>query len=139
MKTKPEMRPLMEVKEQIQNVKVEVNKEIRLNIQYNVVVNYADIVIDNPYLESKLSLEMNPRSFGPSEIVESRIWLSKNLNSYWRANSNIATVDGISYGDITRYFPRQNAAVIVSASSYFRESGRSIRQSLYMLSASKTF
>lgn len=139
MKTKPEMRPIMEVKEKIQNVKVEVSQSVRLNIRYNIVVNFAEIIIENPYVESKLALEMNPRSFGPSNIDESRFWVSKNLNADWRLNSNIASVDGIAYGDITHYLHRQNAQIILSASTYFRETGKSLRQSLYMLSLAKTF
>lgn len=139
MKTQPQMKPVMEVKEKIQNVKVEVTKQVRLNIQYNFAGNSADFVLDNPYCDSKLTLEMNPSAFGPSTPQESRLWVSKNLNSNFKLNSNVATTDGIAYGDVTKSFPRHNIAATVGLSSYFKDGGTSPRETKYIVGFSQSF
>lgn len=139
MKTQPQMKPVMEVKEKIQNVKVEVTKEVRVNVQYNFAGNTADVILDNPYCDSKLSLEMDPSAFGPTETQETRIWLSKDLTSSVKANSNVALTDGIAYGDLTRTFPKQNIATSLGLSNYFRNAGTSPRELKYILGFSHVF
>jgi len=139
MKTQPQMKPVMEVKEQIQNVKVEVSKNVRMNIQYNFAGNTADVILDNPYCESKLSLEMDSSAFGPTDVQESRVWVSKDLTSSVKANSNVAITDGIAYADLTRSFQRQNIATSLGLSSAFKESGTSTREVKYILGFSHIF
>lgn len=139
MKTQPQMRPVLEVKEKIQNVKVEVTKEVRLNIQYNFAGNMADFILDNPYCDSKVSLEMDPRSFGPTEVRESRAWISRNLTSSLRANSNFAVNDGIAYADLTKAFPRYQLATTLGLSSPFKQGGTSIRETRYIFGFTHTF
>jgi len=139
MKTQPQMRPVLEVKEKIQNVKVEVTKEVRLNIQYNFAGNTADFIVDNPYCDSKFSLEMDPRAFGPTEVRESRAWLSRPLNSSIRANTNVAVNDGIAYGDLTKSFARYQLATTLGLSAPFKEGGTSVRETKYIFAFSHTF
>ncbi len=139
MKTKPEMRPVMEVKEKIQNVKVEVTKEVRLNIQYNFAGNMADFIIDNPYCDSKVSLEMNPHAFGPSEVLETRAWFGRNLTTTLRANSNLAVTDGIAYADLTKAFPKYHLATTFGYSTPFKEGGTSVREDKYIFAFSHAY
>lgn len=139
MKTQPQMKPVMEMKEKIQNVKVEVTKEVKVNIQYNFAGNSADVILDNPYCESKLSLEMDSSAFGPTDVQETRIWVSKDLNSALKTNSNLALTDGIAYADLTRSFPKQSIAASLGLSSAFKEGGTSPREVRYILGFSHTF
>ncbi len=139
MKTQPQMRPVMEVKQKIQNVKVEVTKQVRLNIQYNFAGNTADIILDNPYCDSKFSLEMDPRAFGPTEVRESRAWVSRNLTSSIRANSNIAVNDGIVYGDLTKTYSRRNLATTLGLSTPFKPGGTSVRETKTIFAFSHVF
>jgi hypothetical protein len=139
MKTKPEMRPVLEAKEAIQNVKVEVTKEVRLNIQYNFAGNLADFIIDNPYCDSKVTLEMNPNAFGPSEILETRAWVSRPLTTTLRANTNLAVTDGIAYGDLTKSFPKYHLATTLGLSTPFKESGTSVRETKYIFAFSHAY
>lgn len=139
MRTQPAMKPVMEVKEKIQNVKVEVSKEVRFNIQYNFAGNTADVVLDNPWCDSKLSVEMDPKSFGPTSPSETRIWVGRNLNSYLRVNSNIALTDGVFSSDLTRTFPRFQIATSLGLSSAYKPKGISIRETKYLIGFSRSF
>lgn len=139
MRTKPEMKPILEVKEKIQNVKVEINREVKLNIQYNIVGNYADFILDNPYIESKVALEMNPKSYGPSAINEAKTTLSKNLDKYWRSNFYYTAIDGVVATEFIRQIPRHHAGFGFGGSTPVRHEGTSIRQNTYFINASRTF
>lgn len=139
MKTKPEMRPVLEVKEKIQNVKVEVTKEVRLNIQYNFAANIVDLVMDNPYCDSKYSLEMNPRAFGPSNILESYLRLGKNLSKTVRVNSNASTTDGIVYADISKSFARWYLGTFVGIQAAYKGGGTTPRETKYLIGFSHSY
>jgi hypothetical protein len=139
MKTQPQMQPIMEVKERIQNVEVKVNKDTKLNIQYNFAANVIDLILDNPYLDTKVALEMNPSAFGPSDVNESRLWLGKNLTKTVRANANVAATDGIAYVDLSKAIPKYHMGFSLGYSTFFKESGTSVRQSLYLVGLSHSY
>lgn len=133
MRTQPQMRPVMELKEQIQNVKVEVNESVRLNMQYNFAGNTADFIIDNPWCESKVSLEMNTASFGPSETEETRVWINKDLNKQLKLNTNTTLNDGIAYAELVRQFQRLNFSTSAGISTAIKETGKSIRETKFLV------
>ncbi len=139
MKNEPKMRPVLEVKEKIQNVKVEVSKEVRLDIQYNFAGNAADLNIINPWCDTRFSLQMNPHAFGPTDAEESRMWLGKNLTKTVRLNANAAFQDGIAYTDISKNFESWNLGSFLGVSSYFRNEGPSVRESKLLAGFSKAF
>lgn len=126
-KSQPNMRAVYEAKERLQNIKVQVNKNMRLNAQYSLAGNILDLIFENPWVDAKLALEMNPSSFGPSNVQESRIWLGHNLSKNTRLNSNAAFTDGIALVEFIRSF-NNNLSVSVGASTYFRNSGTSERE-----------
>ena len=139
LKTKPELRPIMEVKEKIQNVKVQVTKEVRLRIQYNIVNNYADIHLDNPYLESKLSLEMEPRQFGPTKPIEARLWLDKNINTLWRSSTYFALINDVARTDLVRQVPNHQASYGFGLQTPYKNELSSSRNKIYLVYANRTF
>jgi len=139
MKTQPQMKPLMEIKEQVQNVKVEVNESVRMNMQYNFAGNSADFLIDNPWCEAKVSLEMDSSSFGPSETEETRIWLNKDLNKQLKLNTNTTLTDGIAYAEIVRRFERLNFSALTGISTAFKEGGTSTRETKFLVGFSHSW
>lgn len=139
MKTQPQMKPLMEIKAQVQNVKVEVNESFRMNMQYNFAGNSADFIVDNPWCETKISLEMDPGSLGPSETEETRIWINKNLNKQLRLNTNTTLTDGIAYAEIVRRFERLNFSALSGISTAFKEGGTSTRETRFLVGFSHSW
>lgn len=121
MRTQPQMQPIMQVKEQIQNVKVEVNDSVRLNMQYNFAGNMFDFLIDNPWVDSKVTLDMNSE--------DTHLFVSKDLNKKLKVNTNTAFEDGITSGEFVRRFERLNFSTSIGASTFFKEGGRSVRES----------
>jgi hypothetical protein len=139
MKTQPQMRPVMELKQRIQNVEVKVTKETKLNIQYNFAANVIDLILDNPYGDAKVALEMNPSAFGPSDIDETRLWLGRDLSKTVRANGTLAATDGIAYVELAKAIPKYHMGTSIGYSTYFKEGGTSVRQSLYLIGLSHSY
>ncbi len=133
LKTEPQMRPLMEVKQRVQNIKVEVSKQVRLNIQYNFAGNNLDLIADNPWCDSKLAIEMDPHSFLPTAPRETRIWLGKDLNRQLRLNSQVAVTDGILGFDLSRSITHWHILTTLGASTAFKGGGTSVRETKYLV------
>lgn len=124
-KTQPQMRTVYEVKEKLQNVKVEVAKSVRFNMQYNLAGNIFDIILENPWLDTtKMSLEMDPKSFGPGKVQESRAWVGKSLSKTLSLSSEAALNQGYGAVYLTKRH-RWNLSTYVGSSFYFKHiSGR---------------
>ena len=96
VKSNPKVRPIYELKDRISNVKLEVRKGYRVKLRYNYSGNYLDINIDNPYdVKTNLTLEMDPDSFGPSDVVETRIFFSYPVKKNLSVASDYTFDDGI--------------------------------------------
>lgn len=126
-KTQPQMRHVYEAKEKLKNVQVQVTQETKINAQYSLAGNQLDLILENPHLDSKLAIEMDPAAFGPAEILETRLWLGKNINKTTRVNSNFANKDGIAYLELAKMF-RWNIGTSFGVSSFFRPAGVSERE-----------
>jgi len=94
-KSEPNMRPVYELKEKLSKVNVQVTKQTKLEVQYNLSSNNLDIIVDNAYLDSKMSIEMDPSAFGPSRVMENKIILGKSFAPKYRLNNIWATMDGL--------------------------------------------
>lgn len=123
-KSQPNMRAIYEAKERLQNIKVQVSKQTRFNASYSLAGNILDVIFENPWLDTKLSLEMNPRSFGPSNVEESRVWLGRNISKNLRVNANAALTEGVALIELVRTF-KNNLAISGGASGYFRNGSAS--------------
>lgn len=70
-RSSPTMRPVYEVKEQISNVDMEVRQGYKVNARYSFSGNFLDVRMENPLkVDTKLTFQMNPAGFGPSEVQE---------------------------------------------------------------------
>jgi hypothetical protein len=118
VKTDPQMRPIYETKQKLQDVKVQVNNSIKLNLQYNFSSNIADFYVNNPWVESKMSFEMSKGSFGPSSVQEYRIWLNKQLTTTMKWINQIAVDDGLATTEIYKTVFK-NIGTSVALSTYF--------------------
>ena len=118
IKTDPKMRPLYDTKQKLQDVKVQVNKNIKFNLQYKFSSNIADFYVNNPWVESKVSFEMSPGGFGPGSVREYRIWLNKQLSKTLRWINTIAVDDGIVSSGISKTI-FWNVGTSITASTYF--------------------
>ena len=76
-KSNPSVRPVYELKERISKVKVKVRKGYNLRINYSYSGNYLNLRMENPFeIYTRVTLEMDPDNFGPSDIQETRLYLS---------------------------------------------------------------
>ncbi|MFN7453217.1 MAG: hypothetical protein ACK5RO_01020 [Pseudobdellovibrionaceae bacterium] len=137
-KNDPTMRPVYEAKEKLSNINVQVNQSFKFNFRYKLSGNTLDINVLNPWIDSKLTLEMNPRSFGPSSPLEERLWLGKNLERNWRLQSNIAQKDGVLKVESIHWLKAQ-WTTSVAYQDTFKEVGPTTRQRFYYLGAQNSF
>lgn len=127
-KTEPNMRPVYEAKEKLSNIQVEVAQDVRLDLKYSLAGNTLDILVVNPFfLESKLAVEMDPKSFGPGNVQETRLWLKSQVNKRLRWDNNLAVSDGIATSEIVQSWKNLWTSSI-GISGYFKPLGASTRE-----------
>lgn len=128
VKSNPAVRPVYELKERVSNVKLEVKKGYRVNIRYNFSGNFLNVKVDNPYdIESRLTLQMNPEQVGPSEILETRLYLGYEINREIAVSTDYAFYDG----DLILIGSRNmgnNVSVTLTGSADLKESQRNLIQ-----------
>jgi hypothetical protein len=138
IKEDPKMRHVYEVKEKISNVKVEINKETKFNLQYSLAGNTLDFNLTNPYLDSRYISYMNPSNFGPTSPIENRLLLGKQIYPQLRINLYAAEFDGIITGEIVRNFKYNVTGSFVS-STWFKTGGMSPRETRTAVNVSSSF
>ena len=95
IKEEPSMRPVYETKQALSHMEVKVNNEIKLNLEYSFSGNVLDILIINPWADSKIMYEMDPQAFGPAPAEETYLMIGKNVSKTFRVNTNYADRDGV--------------------------------------------
>lgn len=137
-KTDPTMRPVYELKEKLSNLEVKVNKETKVNIRYSLSDNTADIIVDNPYVDAKLTLQMNPRQFGPGNIEEQKLVIEKQLEPKLRLNTWATYNDGIASAEIIRAL-KWNWSTSFRTTAAFKPGSPSPRESHYRVGIGHSF
>jgi hypothetical protein len=127
IKEEPSMRPVYEAKETLSKMEVQVNKEIKLNMAYSFAGNVFDLIVENPYVDSKVSVEMDPRAFGPGRAEESRFVIGRNLTKEIRFNTYLKSEDGIVSGELVKTWPSRWVTSLGS-STWTRNGGISTRE-----------
>lgn len=94
MKSDPSMRPVYEMKEKLSTVSVEVTPESKLSMNYSVADNSVDLNYVNPYADTRLRTEMDPRKVGPSDVIEQWVYIGKQVTKTIYLMSTYATKDG---------------------------------------------
>lgn len=127
VKSEPSVRPLYEAKERLSNVSVEMGKQTRAKMAYSFSDNSAELVLENPYCDSKLRIEMDPTKVGPSAPIENRLYIGKSINKLTYVNSQLAEKDGIMILELQRQLaPAVGSAF--SVSQPYKEQGFSARE-----------
>ncbi|GEM_PF-2677243 len=77
----PAMKTIYEVKEKLQKIEVKVTKQTKLNMKYSLASNIFDFIVETPYLdEARLTLRMDPKSFGPNSLQSTTLFLTKKIS-----------------------------------------------------------
>jgi hypothetical protein len=79
MKNDPQLRHVYEVKQAMSNMKMNVGPQVNLDMMYSFVGNYADINIKNPWVETKVTITMDPGSVVPTAPSEVYFWARKPI------------------------------------------------------------
>lgn len=137
-KTDPTMRPVYELKEKLSNVQVEVTPTSKMNLRYNLSDNTADLILENPYCDSKLSLLMNPKQFGPGPLTDEKLIVEKQLTKKIRVNTSATGMDGIGRFEVIRSL-RANWATNFITTAAFKAGGPSPRESRWIVGLSHTY
>jgi hypothetical protein len=129
-KSDPKVRPMWEAKEKFSKVAIEV-AQFRVDMVYTLSGNIADINFTNPWVRSKVSVQMDPGSFGPGPVNEAIFSLGKNLTPSITLDSYYYAVDGV-VSVIGRKTLSPRLSTSLSASTFTKSSGRTPRESVYL-------
>lgn len=102
VKSEPTMRPIYEAKEKLKKMEVRVNKETKLEARYSLAGNILDLLLENPYCDARLSIEMDSGTVGPAPVKEQILIVSRPLSSTWRAENRWFDRDGRVYGEFIK-------------------------------------
>lgn len=132
-KSDPKVRPIWEAKERISQVKLQVGPRVRFQAKYSLSANSADIKIDNPIANAKVSLQL-----GGGSVEETTISLARPITSTISAESHYALTDGI-ISLIGRKSLSPTLGLSATTSTYTHRHGTSVRESLYVAGVSYIF
>lgn len=96
----PKLKSVWELKERISNVEVKVSEGFSLMTIYSFSGNFVNVKANNAYLPARVLIEMNPASFGPSEVreitpsVEKQLSRTFNLQAYYKIYDGVFTLVG---------------------------------------------
>jgi len=136
-KNDPKVRPVWEAKEKISNLKVEV-ASFRFDAQYSIAGNTLDIKMINPWVQSKVTLIMNPDQFGPGPVDETLLSVVKpisqryTLEGRWRVMDGIVSI--IQYRPLGRFWSSS-----LTTSAAVKDGGTSPRETLWLAGVSRGF
>lgn len=91
----PNLKSVWELKERISNVEVKVSENFSLMTIYSYSGNFITVHANNPYVNVRLRYEMNPSSFGPSEMVETGVSLAKQITRTVHLEAHYKLIDGV--------------------------------------------
>ena len=137
-KTDAKAKVIWEAKERISNLKLEV-ASFRIDAQYSIAGNILDVKMVNPWVQSKLSLLMNPEQFGPGPIDEALLSVYKAVSSRYAVESRWRIRDGILSLIQYKPFARVWSGSFTTSAVIYGESTRMPRETLWLLGASRSF
>lgn len=136
-KKDPQMKAVWEAKERISNYKVEV-ASFRIDAQYSITGNVLDIKMVNPYVQSKISLQMNPEQFGPGPIDEALLTVFRQVSSRYAVEGRWRVTDGIM--SVIQHKPLSRTwSGSLTTSAAIHGAGRSPRETLWLVGLGRGF
>jgi hypothetical protein len=132
-KSRPAFQSVYELKEKISNATVEVKQGYKVRLRYSYSGNYVLFRVENPYdIRTAVTLEMDPSTFGPSEVQETilsvgyPITKTIDFDSYVRVNSG-------DYSLVATRRLNANMATSITAASYSVQVDRPQSEDLILL------
>ena len=132
-KNDPKVRPVWQAKERISNLNASVGKNIRLSGKYSIAGNSADIIVKNPWVDSKIVLFMKGAG-----VEESVLSLSKGITKTVSAESHYKFNDGI-VTLIGRKSITSALSTTLTTSTFTKSTGSSTRESVYLAGLSFSY
>ena len=122
-KTNPKMRPVYELKERVSKLDLEVRKGYKVRLRYSFSGNFLNIRVENPYdIRSRVTLEMDPDSTGPSEVNEARLNFGYNITPILSVSTDYKINDG-DLSIIGSRYMGSNLYATITGTSDLREGG----------------
>lgn len=137
-KTDPTMRVVYETKERLSNLEVKVSNSFSFNAKYGLAGNNLDLIIENPWVDTRITLEMDPSAFGPSDVQERRLRLGRKINTKSRIELWAAEQDGAAEIAYQRTL-KNNWASTWAGSTTFKAVGETPRENRLRIGFSKYF
>ncbi len=132
-KNDPSVRPVWEVKEKISQVKMQIGSKVKFHAKYSISGNAIDIRIDNPWLLTKITMQM-----GSGGVEETIVSASRSLTPTVSLESHWYTTDGIT-SFIARKALTPTIGTSLTTSTFTHEHGKTQRESLYLAGVSYAF
>jgi hypothetical protein len=127
-KSDPNMRPVYEMKERLSKVEVAVTPQSKLNLEYSLSGNSLEAIYTNPYVDSRVIMEDG----------ENKLQLGKNITSTLRLNTYTTQYDGFNTVELVKNL-RVNTTASISSSSYFKNEGKSPRETITRVAYTRSF
>lgn len=94
IKSEPAMRPVYELKEKMKKVEVKVNKETKLEMRYSLAGNIVEFMIENPYADSVLEIDMDPGAVGPAPVQDQKFISRRSVGHGFTLQNTLFDHDG---------------------------------------------
>lgn len=97
-KTEPNLAAVYQLKEKLSNVDVRVSENVKMNANYSFGANVLSARMETPLVTAGARVEMNPSSFGPSDVQEIIGSLARAvtptliIESYYRFQSQVLSL-----------------------------------------------
>jgi hypothetical protein len=79
MKNDPKFKQVYEIKQAVSNFKMEVGPQVRFDLSYSFVGNFARATVHNPWLHTYATIEMDPASYTPTAPREVFVQIHRPL------------------------------------------------------------
>jgi hypothetical protein len=105
LKSEPKLKPVLELKERLSHAEVHITPATQVIANYSFAGNFFDLVVLNPWAETKFSLEMNPRAFGPGAVQETKLVVQKDIEKNYRLRTTYEQFKGLALVEVVRNWP----------------------------------
>lgn len=128
-KSKPEVRPLYELKDKVTNLNVTVKKGYKMRINYSLSGGHLDLRLENPYdIDTRLRIETS----GGEDPGEVMLIMNSQITRLWSASLLFRNYDGLIQVVGSRYLGPGWYGTITGSSDSTNE-GLNEKQDLFLL------
>ncbi|MDB2426031.1 hypothetical protein N9W41_00640 [bacterium] len=109
----PSLRKVIELKKRMSHLNLEVKKGYKLSFNYSLSANSLDVKVKNPYdVYMRLSLKMDPDTFGPSEVLDEILYLGYSFENKTSLNASFnLRSSGLSISTRKKLSPDLSASI----------------------------